>query len=46
VPGRHTHRGSVPRIGEHGAEVLAQFGYSDQQIRALADAGVLRLPER
>jgi crotonobetainyl-CoA:carnitine CoA-transferase CaiB-like acyl-CoA transferase len=44
VPGRRAHRGGVPRVGEHGAEVLAQFGYSAQQIQALAAAGVLRLP--
>lgn len=44
VPGRRAHRGGVPRIGEHGASVLAQFGFSQQEIKALADAGALRLP--
>jgi crotonobetainyl-CoA:carnitine CoA-transferase CaiB-like acyl-CoA transferase len=30
-----------PRFNEHGDEVLAQFGYTEQEIAALAEAGVL-----
>lgn len=35
---------SAPRLGEHGAEVLRAAGYSDDEIRALAAAGVTTLP--
>lgn len=31
----------VPRLGEHTAEILALLGYSPQQVRELAEAGVL-----
>jgi crotonobetainyl-CoA:carnitine CoA-transferase CaiB-like acyl-CoA transferase len=34
----------APRLGEHGAEVLRAAGYSDEQIRTLAAAGVTTLP--
>jgi crotonobetainyl-CoA:carnitine CoA-transferase CaiB-like acyl-CoA transferase len=34
----------APRLGEHGAEVLHAAGYGDEQIRALAEAGVTALP--
>lgn len=44
MPGRREHRGVPPRVGEHGADVLAQFGYSPQQIEALVEAGAIRLP--
>jgi crotonobetainyl-CoA:carnitine CoA-transferase CaiB-like acyl-CoA transferase len=44
VPGLRAHRGVPPRVGQHGASVLAQFGYSPRQIQALVSAGALRLP--
>ncbi|RJQ76648.1 CoA transferase [Pseudonocardiaceae bacterium YIM PH 21723] len=31
-----------PRLGEHGAEVLAEHGYTEDAIAALTDKGVLR----
>ncbi|MBY0269627.1 MAG: CoA transferase [Burkholderiales bacterium] len=34
----------APRLGEHGAEVLRAAGYSDDEIRRLAAAGVTTLP--
>jgi crotonobetainyl-CoA:carnitine CoA-transferase CaiB-like acyl-CoA transferase len=34
----------APRLGEHGAEVLRAAGYSDDDIRKLATAGVTTLP--
>ncbi|MGV3626115.1 MAG: CoA transferase, partial [Betaproteobacteria bacterium] len=34
----------APRLGEHGAEVLRAAGYSDDEIRKLAAAGVTTLP--
>lgn len=34
----------APRLGEHGAEVLRATGYSDDEIRKLATAGVTTLP--
>jgi crotonobetainyl-CoA:carnitine CoA-transferase CaiB-like acyl-CoA transferase len=34
---------SAPRLGEHGAEVLRSAGYSDEEIRTLAAAGVTTL---
>lgn len=34
----------APRLGEHGAEVLRAAGYSDDEIRKLATAGVTTLP--
>lgn len=34
----------APRLGEHGAEVLRTAGYGDEQVRALAAAGVTALP--
>jgi len=33
--------GPAPRLGEHGAEVLAEIGYSDADIRRLTGDGVL-----
>jgi len=33
----------APRLGEHGEEVLREAGLDEAAIRALADAGVLRL---
>ncbi len=32
--------GFVPRLGEHSAEVLSELGYSDSEIRDLAQRGV------
>lgn len=34
----------APRLGEHGADVLRQAGYSDAEIQALAAAGVTAMP--
>lgn len=34
----------APRLGEHGAEVLRAAGYSDDEIRKLATAGVTAFP--
>jgi crotonobetainyl-CoA:carnitine CoA-transferase CaiB-like acyl-CoA transferase len=44
MPGRHAHHGVPPRIGEHGEEVLAQFGYTQREIAALVETGALYLP--
>jgi crotonobetainyl-CoA:carnitine CoA-transferase CaiB-like acyl-CoA transferase len=35
-----TPRGA-PRLGEHNAEILAALGYSDADIAALAERGVI-----
>ena len=35
----------APRLGEHGYEVLRAAGYSDEEVRALAAAGVTALPD-
>jgi crotonobetainyl-CoA:carnitine CoA-transferase CaiB-like acyl-CoA transferase len=35
----------APRLGEHGAEVLREAGYSNDEIAALATCGALRLPQ-
>jgi CoA:oxalate CoA-transferase len=38
-------KGPVPRLGEHTAEVLAQWvGMDEQEISALADQGAIWLP--
>lgn len=37
--------GEAPRLGEHGVEVLREAGLSRDEIVALTQAGVLRLPE-
>ncbi len=34
----------APRLGEHGAEILRDAGYGDDEIRALAAAGATVLP--
>ncbi|MDP6607349.1 MAG: CoA transferase [Dehalococcoidia bacterium] len=36
-----TLRISPPTVGEHNAEVLGEFGYSDDEIRALLESGVV-----
>jgi formyl-CoA transferase/CoA:oxalate CoA-transferase len=33
--------GPAPALGEHNSEVLGELGYSDNEIRRLADAGVI-----
>jgi formyl-CoA transferase/CoA:oxalate CoA-transferase len=40
---RVAHHGPPPMLGEQSAEVLAELGYSEAEIAALADAGVTRL---
>jgi crotonobetainyl-CoA:carnitine CoA-transferase CaiB-like acyl-CoA transferase len=35
----------VPKVGEHGREVLAESGLAPDEIEALIDAGVLRIGE-
>jgi len=39
---RAAHRSPPPSVGEHTAEVLAEAGYSDHEIAALAADGVIR----
>ena len=38
-------RRAAPRLGEHSAEVLAEFGYNDAEIKELLRSGVIELPE-
>ena len=38
-------RRAAPRLGEHRAEVLAEFGYNDAEIKELLHSGVIELPE-
>jgi formyl-CoA transferase/CoA:oxalate CoA-transferase len=40
---RVAHHGPPPTLGEHSAEVLRDLGYSEDEITALADAGITRL---
>jgi crotonobetainyl-CoA:carnitine CoA-transferase CaiB-like acyl-CoA transferase len=42
---RARHRSSPPLVGEHTAEVLAELGYSTDEISSLATDGVIRLGE-
>jgi crotonobetainyl-CoA:carnitine CoA-transferase CaiB-like acyl-CoA transferase len=42
---RAQHRTSPPLVGEHSAEVLAELGYSEGEVAALATDGVVRLGE-
>ncbi|MBI10642.1 MAG: CoA transferase [Rhodospirillaceae bacterium] len=38
-------RRAAPRLGEHSAEVLAEFGYSKADIDELLNTGVIEVPE-
>lgn len=38
----NTERG--PRLGEHSVQILREYGYSDQEIQALLDAGITSAP--
>jgi formyl-CoA transferase len=40
---RIPHRAPPPRLGEHTAEVLAELGYSDEEIAELAASGAVSL---
>ena len=40
---RSTHASPPPLVGEHTAEILAELGFPQEEIGALADAGVVRL---
>lgn len=35
--------GSVPLLGEHGREILAEIGYSDAEVASLVEAGICKL---
>jgi crotonobetainyl-CoA:carnitine CoA-transferase CaiB-like acyl-CoA transferase len=39
---RATHASAPPQVGEHSAEILAEAGYSAEEIAALARDGVIR----
>ena len=39
TPGRIAR--TPPRFGEHGREILAEFGFSEAEIEALAASGIL-----
>ena len=39
---RATHRSAPPAVGEHTAAILAEVGYSDEEIAELAADGVIR----
>jgi formyl-CoA transferase len=37
-------KGAGPLLGEHSAQVLAEIGYTQEEIRGLASAGVIKEP--
>ena len=39
---RATHASAPPAVGEHTAEILAELGYSPDEIAALARDGIIR----
>jgi crotonobetainyl-CoA:carnitine CoA-transferase CaiB-like acyl-CoA transferase len=39
---RVLHRRPPPRLGEHTAEILAEAGYADAEISAMAAEGIIR----
>jgi crotonobetainyl-CoA:carnitine CoA-transferase CaiB-like acyl-CoA transferase len=42
---RIRYRSAPPLLGEHTAEILRETGYTDAEIEALAEAGVIRVPK-
>jgi crotonobetainyl-CoA:carnitine CoA-transferase CaiB-like acyl-CoA transferase len=40
---RATHRAAPPAVGQHTAEILAEVGYSDDEIAGLAADGIIKL---
>lgn len=40
--GSRPHLRPAPRLGEHGAEVLREFGFDDEEVRRLVDLGILK----
>jgi crotonobetainyl-CoA:carnitine CoA-transferase CaiB-like acyl-CoA transferase len=40
---RARHASPPPLLGEHSAEVLTEIGYSDEEVGALAESGVVRI---
>lgn len=38
-------RRAAPRLGEHSAEVLSEFGYAEDEITDLLNSGIIELPK-